>query len=318
MDSAIQGLIVAAIVFPVKVIIDKLWELSNEPPAPEVWLMWSGLKVFLFGSMHWRFREPGHAHQQQQQQQGAAADAAAAAPPPPLWKRRVARVGRSPFDLTLELFAILLEALAAPLLRLAGRGRKAAAELKYQPTAGNPVAAAAGGKDPPLPRNLLAPARGAQPGAKDASGGSPLPAAGALGLARLSPADDELRRRDSPALPVSEGAVEMTEEAPGTGGGAGGLGGPTISFSLAAASGSGSGRGAARRAALTPRERAERMAERARGAQLGSAREQRWSLLKGVASVYICWVRAHTRLLRHPSLSCRTTCPSDSHPRADN
>lgn len=84
-----QGVIVAAIVFPIKMVIDKLWEMSNEPPKPEVWLTWSGLKILLFGKMAWRFQTP----------QRALA--------PPVWKRHVARVGRDPIDLLIEVVALL-------------------------------------------------------------------------------------------------------------------------------------------------------------------------------------------------------------------
>lgn len=53
----IAGLIMSAIAFATKGVIERLFERSNDAPAPELWLRFSGIsKILLGGAINWRYR----------------------------------------------------------------------------------------------------------------------------------------------------------------------------------------------------------------------------------------------------------------------
>lgn len=76
LDRVLVGVIMAAIVFPIKLFAERCFEFSNETDMPEAWLQWFGLRRLLFGRVNWRFQDPGVR--------------------PKEWKRRASQVGRDP------------------------------------------------------------------------------------------------------------------------------------------------------------------------------------------------------------------------------
>lgn len=167
-DGIIAALIQVAVMLPVKLGIERAFELANEADAPNRWLFWYGPRMWLTGPTNWFYRDPVN--------------------PTPFWRRALATMGKDldvfVVSIVIDKFRSLRNALRQPFRRFAGRGEGA--------RAGSRGALSQQESRPAPPKSVAAKSAVAS---KKRKGAKPLARAGAAKSAPLAhPVEDDAEK----------------------------------------------------------------------------------------------------------------------------